>query len=172
MGLPESEKLSDWKGNPNYASNDEAQAPESMEKVEISCHSERLWPTHPQQTTKDYVYAVFASYQDRKYADAQVVVMSDFFQDECGNMYKAYWLTSFLSDEETMHTLLSLGRRLVRRPNGSPGDYTFGTTFYVNENEFLFLAKMPIEEEWKVKLSQEDALNAGFRLIHHQWIRD
>lgn len=172
LALPDSASLSVWRWNNNYAQNDGAAMPESMEKVAINCDSDRLWPTHPEQITKDYIYAVSASYKNKEHSDANAIVMSDFYQDECGNMYKGYWVASFLSDEETMHTLLSKGRRIIRKPGGYPGEYTSGSTFAVNENEFLFFTELSAEENGKVELSQERALDNGYRLDHQQWVRD
>lgn len=172
LDLPEPQHLSAWRWNQNYAPSETASDPAKLTKVNLNCNSDRLWPTHPQQTAKDYVYAVTASYENRKYADANAIVMSDMFQDECGNKYKGYWIVSFLSDEETMHTLISKGRRIIRKAGGFPGEFTSGSTFAVKADEFLFLTDLPAEENWKVELSQERALQDGYQLEEQRWVRN
>lgn len=171
LGFPEPQKIGPWQWNQNYVQNDLAPDPDSFQKIGLNCPIDRLWATHPQQTTKEYVYAVWASYMDHQFSDANAIVMSDLFMDECGNSYKGFWVVPFLTREETMNTLVSIGRTIIKKPQGFPGEFIPGPTHDLASNEFLFLTFPTAEDLWKIDLSQTNARNEGYQLKQYQWVR-
>lgn len=171
LGFPQVNDLElPWKPS-GYAQNAKAPHPANLEVRELHCHSSVLWPVHPLQTTKDYVYAVTASYKTETLSPAHAIVMSDFFQDECGEVYKAYWVVAFLANEETMTTLVSKGRSIQRRPGGHPGEFVAGSTSNVSLNEFMFLTTLEEQDRHKIDHSQKRAYQDGFILNGLQWIK-
>ena len=160
-----------------------ALSPDEAGKTPLSCKNSKLWPTHPYQTTKEYLWAGFAHYQHHKLpvdsyaclrpnptnrfclmgAIAMAVVMSDTFEDECGNVYRGYWLVSYLKHDENMGTLFSKGRTAYPRP-GSPYEYDMieGNTYPLKNSDFLFLgALLPLDHD-NIALEQDRALKNGF----------
>jgi hypothetical protein len=126
-----------------------------------SCDQSTLYPAHPQQTSKQYHVFRAAHFTGSKLrADARACkrsgksksrcletyplhygIISDLFQDACGNMYRAFWkITYFYPSEESMGTLSSKGRTLYSPPKPmSENDQYVGPTFPVARDEFIFL---------------------------------
>ncbi len=150
----------------------------SKEKVnpnqtQLRCQSSKLYPSHPYQSTKEYHAAMRADYNHTKLpADsracqtpnptrrfclragaAKLLVMSDLYVDECGHHYRGYWLTSYMSLDESMGTLFAKGRTAYPRPGSTfRGDYVTGNTYEVREKDFVYLT--PLESQDRAKLNQ------------------
>ncbi len=157
--------------------------PENVHVTALNCPQPKLWPTHPSQASKEYLWAAFTHYDHFKlpidsYACLRpnptnrfcvmaaiplVVVMSDLFEDECGNLYRGYWLVSYFKSDENMGTLYSKGRTSYPRPD-SPYEYDMieGDTYPVEYKDFLFLGElMPLDHE-KISQEQARAIKNGF----------
>lgn len=136
--------------------------PESLHPIHLPS-KEKLWPTHPQQTTKEYLYAVWAPYDytrlpprssvcltpnpTRRFCQhstwVNVVVISDTFEDQRGRLYRGYWPVYFLHTDENMGTLLSKGRTVYPKPGSTfDNDFVEGQTYEVKAGDFLFLAEL------------------------------
>lgn len=167
-------------------------SPEEVRQVPLSCDNSALWPTHPFQTTKEYLWAGFAHYYHHKLpvdsyaclrpnptnrfcvlgAIAMAVIMSDTFEDECGNVYRGYWLVSYLKSDENMGTLFSRGRTAYQRP-GSPYEYDMieGDTYPLQNKDFLFLGELlPLDHE-NISREQDRAFKNGFIRKHKAFTR-
>lgn len=71
----------------------------------------------------------------------EYAIMSDTFRDECGNSYRGYWEVQFLTSNESMGTLCSLGRTFYDKPN-SPGEIVGGDTYAVERSRFSFFSEL------------------------------
>ncbi len=158
-----------------------------LEKIKIQCDQDResLYPTHPQQMTKHYHVYNWAQYNHGKltaeaYACdikskhknvagtfpciratiAYEVMMSDLYQDRCGNFYRAYWQFGFLKKDESMGTLLSKGRTVYpnMKSDFPENDFYEGQTYKTTSEDFLFLTVASDEEVKKAKALFEQAL--------------
>lgn len=187
--FPDSQFLLGWNNNDDFVIN-RHEAPEQITKRELNCESQTLWPTHPQQFTKEYHFAAWSHYDHGRlkpdsgaclranpsnrfcvmatYANA--VVMSDTFSDECGNFYRGYWLVSYLRSDESMGTLVSKGRTVYPKTDAEfPGEFVTGDTYPVNVTNFLFLASLAKEDSKLIKMSQTEALKEGYIAHDLQW---
>lgn len=163
-------------------------SPDQSRPVQLKCDKNKLWPTHPQQTTKDYLFAVFSQYDHGKLkADsypcrtpnptrrfclrgdvAKVVVMSDVYEDECGNVYRGYWLMTFQKSDENQGTLSARGRTFYIDQNGS--NFRLGHTYPVNKSEFLFLGGLLPGDLAKAKQGRDEALRLGMKIKGRAYI--
>lgn len=189
--FPDSELLKSWNNNDDFTIS-RHENPDLIPKTELNCSKSALWPTHPQQFTKEYHFAAWAHYDHGRlkpdssacmranpsnrfcvmatYANA--VVMSDSFLDECGNTYRGYWLVSYLKSDESMGTLFSKGRTVYPKPDAEfPGEYYTGDTYSVDASQFLFLSPLTQEEMKLIKMSQSQALEEGYISRDFQWVR-
>lgn len=189
--FPDSQLLKGWKKSSDFTiiRNED---PKLVVKKELRCDKQSLWPTHPQQMTKEYHFAAWSHYDHGRlkpnsaacqranptnrfcvmatYANA--VVMSDTFSDECGNSYRGYWTVSYLKSDETMGTLFSKGRTVYPKPNAEfPGEYQTGDSYETHVSEFLFLSPLSQNELKLIKKSQVEALKEGYFTQGFQWVR-
>lgn len=187
--FPDPQFLKEWNLNRDYIF-DESVAPSDIRKIQLQCPIDRLWPTHPGQTAKEYHHALWAHYDHGKlpvdsyacnvmnptrkfclqstYANA--VFLSDLFEDECGNYYRAIQLDTFLKKDESMGTLVSKGRTVYPRPH-SPyeNDFETGDTYPVKVTDFLFLSPVSPVERTLISAEQASARKEGFQRIRFQW---
>jgi hypothetical protein len=180
-----------WKKSSEVAFEGTPPVPSQLTEVPFACNDKKLWPTHPQQYSKEYVYAIQTDFDrlrlpplmnsciipnpTKKYClraqTANVMVMSDIFEDSCGNKYRAYWVVTFRTgggpsrSEDNMGTLLSKGRTQYEKPHAQfKGEYVTGYTYPVNPNDFIFLGKIYPGDLAKMKAAQAEALRQGFTL--------
>ncbi len=166
IDTPSSYALTKWKDKKGYAS-----MPldlNTVRKVNLNCESKTLYPTHPEQTTKQYHSYVIASYDTYKLnpndeactlkskykngagkhycqrsSTVESAVISDLYRDECSNIYRAFWRVTFLTTHDNMGTLFSKGRTMYPKPHSEFfGDMVIGDTYAVNESDFLFLSEV------------------------------
>lgn len=180
-----------WKPNSDFVMNKPLRPFQIQEKA-FSCRSRKVWPTHPSQGTKDYLYAVYANYQHHKTppnssgcllknptgryclrsATAVVVVMTDTFEDECGNYYRGYWLVTYLKSDESMGTLFSKGRTAYPKPNSEfANDYIEGGTYYLDPENFLLLGNLQAGDMAKINTERSRALKYGFKRQGKAFVR-
>lgn len=180
-----------WRESTDFVIVD-AISPDEARELPLTCESSTLWPTHPFQTTKEYLWAGFAHYEHHKLpvdsyacmrpsptnrfclmgAIAMAVVMSDTFEDECGNTYRGYWLVTYLKHDENMGTLFSKGRTAYPRPGG-PYEYDMieGDTYPVKTKDFLFLGELlPLDHE-NISREQDRASKNGFIRKQQAFVR-
>ncbi len=114
----------------------------SFTEKKTNCPNQRLFPTHPQQTTKTYHHSSVGRYSTRRSdgtfmpATAQACevgqkknfgraypiclatralkfdVLSDFYMDSCGGYYRGFWSLTYFASDDNMGTLSSLGRTM------------------------------------------------------------
>ena len=171
--------------------------PGTLDVLPLTCKDKKLYPTHPQQFTKEYIYGVVASYDKarlpggssscetatrnaRAYCiiamKAVVVVVSDTYEDGCGNLYRGYWVKNYRvavdkrKSEDNMGTLFSLGRTQYPKPNGQfAGEFVDGNTYPVNVKDFLFLATLRPGDQKRIREAQGYAARAGFKKAGRIW---
>jgi hypothetical protein len=178
-GLPHPEALGPWQEDTKII---ESPAPwETLPRLALPCGEQELYPTHPQQTLKRYLLYAYAQYDNQKLSGhdepclvhsprsdqrplpclradvAYHVVLSDTYQDACGNGYRGVWELYFLGQQDNMGTLLSLGRSLQPRPGSDlANDFVAGGTYAVPASSFLFLTPLfPGDRETMEKDRQE-----------------
>lgn len=159
---------------------------QTLQKVTVDCpKGTALYPTHPQQDTKLYhVFNVGKYNQAKLNGDSEVcalsskfknsrgtltclapdliyeVVISDTYEDACGNLYRGFWKREFKKSEESMGTLFSLGRTLYERPGALfKNDFYVDSTYSLDAKDFLFLT--PAFKEDSVLVSQARARILG-----------
>ena len=131
----------------------------NVTKVQLNCADKKLYPTHPQQFTKEYIMGLTADYKrtempgtatscitpnfNKKYCllsqRAVVAIMSDIYEDSCGNLYRGYWFLSYRvgggpsKSEDSMGTLFAKGRTQYEKPHSEfPGkEFIDGNTYPV-----------------------------------------
>lgn len=181
--FPDPKALGPWKLNDEFVIN-KPLLPSQISEKPMTCETKNLYPTHPFQTTKEYIHAVFSMYDHsilpadsyacltpnptRKFclrgATAIMVVMSDTYEDDCGNYYRGYWLLTYLKSDENMGTLFSKGRVLYERPEAEfPGEYYEAGTYTVKRDDFFTLGELLPTDRENIRAEEERALRAGFR---------
>lgn len=183
--VPHPQFFKGWKFDSSYEAY--GQDLKTLNKVEIACENKTLVPTHPQQGTKKYHLAIIGKYNTHQikggekgsYSDIcqiwtkhvipeqrtcllskalKVVVLSDTYQDTCGNFYRGYFKEKFFSSDETMGTLVSLGKTFYENPysefagTGLVETYV-GGTFAVQASEFLYFSKASAQDLIEIKKS-------------------
>ncbi len=139
-----------------------------IKQVKVICENKKLYPTHADQSTKQYHVFDFGRYDvtklksddemcnlASKYKNSKGVfycmrsdsmetaVISDTYKDACGNMYRGYWRVLYKYSDESMGTLFAKGRTMYLNPKAEyDGDYMTGGTYPVDESEFLFLSAL------------------------------
>lgn len=143
--------------------------PFQLQHIPVNCESKELLPTSPYQDTKNYEVHFTGRFDHRKLPardrlclvrsrsanpvclapdTLHAVIMSDFFVDSCGNVYKGYWSVVYAQREDNMGTLLSKGRTLFPSPRATEQfpEMIEGHIYKVHVDEFLFLTE-PTETE-------------------------
>lgn len=171
--------------------------PNTINVIPLQCRSRKLYPTHPQQFSKEYIYGVVSKYDNvrlpgtssscelatrnaRAYCiramRAVVAVMSDTYEDGCGNFYRAYWLKNYRvamdrrKSEDNMGTLFSKGRTVYPKANAQfSGEVDTGDSYPVDVNEFLFLAPLLASDRAKIREFQNYAIRAGYKREGKIW---
>lgn len=189
--FPDAHLLKGWNDNADFVIT-RHEKPETIRKVTFNCPSSNIWPTHPQQYTKEYQAAFWSHYDHGKlsvnspaclranpsnrfcvmatWADA--VFMSDLYNDECGNTYRGYWLVSYLHADETMGTLFAKGRTVYPKPDSEyEGEFETGDTYFSNASDFLFFSNVTNLELQQIEMSRQNALKEGYVKSGFQWKR-
>lgn len=189
--FPDTHLLQKWQASSEVVFDKKPAMPSQLNEVPLDCRDKRLWPTHPQQYTKEYLHAVYANYDahklpinsraclrpnpTRRYCIratwANMIVMSDTFEDACGHRYRGYWLVTFLDSDESMGTLLSKGRTVYPKPNAQfAGEYEEGQTYPVPEKDFLLLTPLKAGDTAKIKQQRDAALARRYRMNGRDFI--
>ena len=155
---------------------------EKFSPLKLIC-GKNLYPTQPQQILKVYHVDQWAQYQESKleaksetcvlgskYSNAQGrfaclradvalrIVLSDTYQDACGNLYRGFVEKVFLRSQDNMGTLFSPGRTLYENLQTKiPGDTTVGSTYAVAIDEFSFLSALFPGDLEKIELLKNQA---------------
>lgn len=189
--FPDPQALGPWRVNEEFVINKPVLPSDILPKP-LTCSTKHLYPTHPFQSTKEYLHAVFSMYDhgilpassyacltrspNGKFclrgASAMMVVMSDTYLDDCGNYYRGYWLTTYLKSDESMGTLFSKGRVLYEKPDAEfPGEYEVAGTYTVNAIDFFLLGELLPDDMEKIRTEEEQASRAGFRKSGKLFVR-
>lgn len=175
-----------WKLSTEVAFGEVPANPSRLTETQVNCRDKKLWPTHPQQSTKEYVYAVTASYDYHRLPGeseacitanynkrlcvrstwANIFIISDIYEDSCGNTYRGYWLTSFLQSQESMGTMVSKGRTVYPKPQAQfRNDYVTGYTYPLTPQDFLFLTSPWPQDLEKARRERTRALTIeGYKM--------
>lgn len=181
--FPDPKALDPWRLNDDFVIN-KPLLPSQISEKPLTCETKHLYPTHPYQSTKEYIHAVFSMYDHGKLspdsyacltrnptgryclrgATAIMVVMSDTYEDDCGNYYRGYWLLTYLKSDENMGTLFSKGRVLYEKPDAEyPGEYYEAGTYVVNRDDFFVLGELLPADQENIRAEEDRALRTGFR---------
>jgi hypothetical protein len=174
-----------WKNNPK-----EQTAYLNLEEVKpipINCENSRIFPSHPQMDQKKYFNAKYGSYDHFKLSpDSEIcllktktknskgnytclradrlayVVISDLYEDTCGNFYRGYKELLFQRSHENMGTLISPGRSMFSDPKGTvEGEYVYGSTYPMESMEFYFFTEVTDKERRAIQIGKIRAPNLG-----------
>ena len=164
--IPEAQAFRGWHENDALT---EKPRPEDAERVALACADKHLYPTHPSSDRKRYHRAAVGTFDHFKVDgdssvckikgngkdprtglrrcaaadDLQYIVLSDTFEDACGNMYRGFWAVSFFTMDENMGTLMSLGRAVYQNPHSDfQGDMYDAQTYRVDEGQLLVLSPL------------------------------
>ncbi len=160
--VPEAQAFKGWTDKTSWAT--EVGNPFEAKRLSLDCANKILVPTHPQQSSKKYHQFLYGRYDHFKVspksnvcriksksdpvrclqADAmEFAMMSDTYQDFCGNFYRGYWTVAFLKRDESMGSLFSKGRWNYPDPKSQfENDMKEGPTYTLQEDDFLFLAAL------------------------------
>lgn len=178
--LPNPEGLTHWKEVRGYVT--DRTDLDAYPKLKVDCPDQRLYPTHPQQSTKLYHRYNSNQYANTKLkgsdlpcliASAEVgakrrfclradigydVIISDTYQDACGHYYRGFKQKTFLGKDENMGTLFSEGRTVFQKPY-SPiqNDMTYGHTFSVEAKELLMVGPLFPGDDEAIARGRKDA---------------
>lgn len=158
--------LKAWSPVPYYVSSPVPM--NQLVKKPFTCDQTQLFPTHADQNLK--LYHLFDSAEfdlarlkfddpacllSSRYKNSAgqyycqrsdiyyTTIISDTYRDRCGNIYRGYWRTSFLKENENMGTLFAKGRTMYPKPNATfPGDVQLGGTYPTEASEFLFFSEL------------------------------
>ncbi len=182
--FPDPEYMKRWQENREFVINT-ALPPFRITEKPFSCKVRKVYPTHPSQYTKDYLYAVYANYDHGKIppnssacmrknptgrfcvrtTSAYMVVMSDTYEDECGNYYRGYWLITYLKSDESMGTLFAKGRAAYEKPDAQfANEYVEDGTHFLAPREFLLFSELLPGDAKKIREEKARALRSGFRM--------
>lgn len=178
--IPDPTAFMGWKEKQGWATSIEN--PFQLRKREVLCEDKNLYPTHPQQTTKEYHYFLTGAFDIKKLPGVsracrvrssgdrlnakrclmaeriEFALISDIYRDRCGNHYRGYWMISFLQKDETMGTLLSQGRTVYEKENSPLAhDMYDGQTYAVPNKEFVFLTDLLQGDDKKISENQNRA---------------
>jgi hypothetical protein len=155
-----------------------------LKMAKLQCDSTELTPTNVGMEFKTYYNAKRGIYKDHHVSPEGslclirsrgkkvfclksdvllYVVISDLYQDKCGNYYRGYKEILFQKSHENMGTLFSPGRTMYQNPKSEfEGDMMYGDTYPVNWEDFLFLTEATEEEKQKLPLSKQRSIAEGF----------
>lgn len=183
--FPDSNFLGKWAKSTAVVVDPKSPKLSDVQELSLKCSKDSfLYPAHPQQYTKEYLHGIYANYLHHKLpvtsaactmpnpnrrfclrsTYANLYIMSDLYEDACGNYYRGYWLTAFLKSDESMGTLFSKGRTAYEKPNSQfPGEYVMGDTYKVSVNDFLFLGSLLQGDLIKIQNARRESTKLGFK---------
>jgi hypothetical protein len=176
-----------WKNNPREQT--DFLNFEEVKSVSINCENSRIFPTHPQMDQKKYFNAKYGSFDHFKLSTESelcllktksknskgnytclradrlaYVVISDLYEDSCGNFYRGYKELLFQRSHENMGTLFSPGRSMLPDPKATvEGEYIYGSTYPVESAEFYFFTEVTDQERASIKVGKKQAEKLGIR---------
>ncbi len=184
--------LGPWQINGDFVMDGPPLQPYQIQEKSFQCPVKKLYPTHPSQATKEYLHAVYSQYDHGRLppqsyaclrsgplgrfcvlaAIAMVVVMSDTYEDECGNLYRGYWLVTYLKSDENMGTLFAKGRSAYEKPNAQfPGEFIEDNTYFITPTDFMFMGEILPGDKAKIATERDRALRSGFRMNGKLFVR-
>jgi hypothetical protein len=190
--LPEPSAIIRW-SDPRY---EESGLPalDDLDHVDVVCHDHRLYPTHPQQRSKSYHVFRMAVYENEKLEGVSPVckisssgakkyclladtfeyaVISDIYQDACGNLFRGVWSVGFPKKDDNMGQLFSKGRTVYPKENAEfSGDVEDGQTYPLEQKDFLFLTHpFPGDAEVAKKLAAEAQVTHTYDSVTHLFMK-
>jgi hypothetical protein len=180
--VPESSAFLGWKKSPSL---EDSESPWALERVQLNnCQDQNLYPTHPSMSLKKYHFVYVGKFDVTqlqrsspacKIASTMATnlkcviadelyhfIVSDTYQDRCGNFYRAFSRKIFFKRQEKMETLFSPGRSMMKTPGSFiSGDYTTQGTQPVPRNEFLFLTSLFSQDLSKIETERSRTQASG-----------
>ena len=159
-----------------------------VKKTTLNCAgAEELYPTHPDMGLKEYYNAQWGRYDQRllkgndeaclvssrpsrpnalKFCLAadilKYVIISDTYQDACGNLYRGFYEEMYFKAQDNMGTLFSKGRSVYPDPNAMfSGEMITAGTYAVPASEFLFLTPLFPGDAEKIEKARKQAFQSG-----------
>ena len=175
--FPHPMALSVWQDSPDFT--DPSIDLQKYPSSKITCDDGNLYPTHPQQTLKKYHVHRWAGYDQNKLKPDETacvrpssmgtfcvrgdiaydVILSDTFEDRCGNLYRGFEQVSFLGQDETMGTLVSPGRTIYPKPHSEfIGEFISGGTYAVPIARFMKIGPVLPTDIEQIQKGREQAL--------------
>lgn len=165
---PNKTAFREFHSNGSYIASGSKIDPFSYPKKELQCGSNRLVPTNASQVLKEYHINYWGNYDVTKLKATdsacrmktstpnseglfrclvpdtfQVVILSNTYQDDCGNYYRGYWFVSFLKKHDNMGTLVAKGQTIYQDQNSQiQNDFIDGHTYAVDSSDFMFLSEI------------------------------
>lgn len=161
--------------------------PAKLPAKKVDCEDQNLYPTHPDMTTKAYHLAYFGRYDYRLLEKDQPgcmiggltklkgvfpclssdvlrhVIISDTYQDRCGNHYRGFVRVVYLQKEENMGTLFSRGRTMYPNPKSQfANDFIVGGTYAVPASEMTSISELFEGDLEMIRRGRERALQGDF----------
>lgn len=179
--VPESSAFLGWKKTPSL---EDSESPWALERVQLNCQDQNLYPTHPSMSLKKYHFVYVGKFNvthlqrtspackitstmatNLKCIIADEIyhfIVSDTYQDRCGNFYRAFHRKIFFKRQEKMETLFSPGRSMMKTPGSFiSGDYTTQGTQSVPGGEFLFLTSLFSQDLSKIEVEKNRTQASG-----------
>lgn len=185
-----------WRDDETMA---ERPRPEEAPHVELACADKHLYPTHPASDRKRYHRVAIGKWDNFKVDgdsdvckikgtskdprtglrrcaaadDMQYIVLSDTFEDSCGHLYRGFWSVSFMTMDENMGTLMSLGRTVYEKPHAEfKGDMYDAQTYAVDAKQLLVLSSLldgDADAIARDRKSVTDAKTHQYNATSHIW---
>ncbi|MES3038307.1 MAG: hypothetical protein V4736_10405 [Bdellovibrionota bacterium] len=149
--------------------------------IPVKCSAEGLIPAFPQQDTKLYHQAYWNQYDANllKPTDypckinnlkmkgnaclrpdtANYLILSDIYEDSCGNLYRGFAEISYLKGDESMGTLVAPGKTIYKDPKSEFANmFIYGGTHKVPIKRFIKIGPVFKSDLPKVPRLKEQAL--------------
>ena len=161
--------------------------PTKLAPKTIACEDKNLYPTHPMMDRKLYHLGYTGQYDYwRLQRDEpgclvggmskvkgvfpclssdrlQHVIISDTYQDRCGNYYRGFSQQVYLKKEENMATLFSRGRTMyLNHQSPFANDYLIGETYSVDSKSLMLVSDLFEGDLSAIRSGREAALKSDF----------
>lgn len=181
--VPDPEAFKGWQ---RQSGEDSLFGPGGSRKIPPVCARPGIFPTHPQMSLKHYHLVLTGTYDHFRLSGGDAacamggkkpngkgvvpclrpdtlvyVLLSDSYQDFCGNQFRGVKEISFFRRHEKMSTLFSPGRTVERKPDSPFEEYILAPTQMASAEEFDFFLELFPEDGQKIGRERERAIKAG-----------
>ncbi|RZA09754.1 MAG: hypothetical protein EOP11_00665 [Proteobacteria bacterium] len=179
--LPNAEALTKWREQKGSVTDRTDLT--SYPRLKVACANQKLFPSHPQQDLKLYHRFNTNQYDHFKLAGtdepclisqkaapkgraplclkadiAYDALISDTYEDACGQAYRGFREVKYLGKNESMGTLLSAGRTVFQREGSSlENDMALGHTYGIPVADFAIIGALLPGDEAAIQRLKEKA---------------